>query len=78
MHALIAPPIGRALVPVALDNLPATAPEGLEGRAHRARHAIRALGGPHALDLGTLVVVRDETAPIVVLDLNKVFMTAHS
>ena len=75
MHALVTPPVGRALVPVALDDLPAASPQRLERRPHRPRDA---LGGADALNLRALVVVRHEAAARVVLDLDEVLVAAHA
>ena len=78
MFSLVTPPVRRALVAVAFHDLAAASPECLKCRADGARDAVRARRGTDALDLGTLVVVRDKARAVVVLNLNEVLVAAHA
>ena len=74
MFALIAPSVRGSLITIALNNLPTAAPKGLECRADGARGAIGPLSSADALYLCALVVMRDEAAAVVVLNLYVVFV----
>jgi hypothetical protein len=68
MSPLITPPIRQTHIPFALHRPPAAPIQGL----------ITPNASRIALDLSTIVVVRDEAAPIVVVDLVVEFVAAHA
>ena len=75
MLPLVAPPVRRALIAIALDGLPAASPEGLVYGAFGGTDLARAAD---ALYFGTLVVMGDEAGAVGVLDVGEVFMAADA
>ena len=63
---------------IALCDFITATPQRPVGGGRNVRHASRFYCESDTLDFGALVVVRDETAPIVVLDLDKVLVAAHA
>jgi hypothetical protein len=67
VHSLVAPPIGRTHIAIAFDSLSATAPQGLIS-----------CPSSNTLYLGTVVVVADQTAAIVVFHIKVALMATHA
>ncbi len=78
MFSFVAPPVWRTLVSISFDYFATASPQRLESRANSPGGTV----GPHsradALDLRALVVMGDQAAPIVVLDLDEILMASNA
>jgi hypothetical protein len=77
MFAFVAPAVWRTLIPISLNGLLTALPQSLILRTILSTAPLPRAPS-NAFNQRTLVVVRDGTTPIVVVDLDILFVTSHA